>query len=89
MKIFLISDIHFEFHNNVDWLPPLPDVNQFDVLVLAGDIGMGPGWLQACADCVDIFLLNLLCMWLGTMSTTEEMSRDRQSVILVLKIFTI
>jgi Icc-related predicted phosphoesterase len=44
VKIFLISDIHFEFHNNVDWLPPLPDVNQFDVLVLAGDIGHGP-WL--------------------------------------------
>jgi Icc-related predicted phosphoesterase len=44
VKIFLISDIHFEFHNKVDWLPPLPDGNQFDVLVLAGDIGHGP-WL--------------------------------------------
>jgi Icc-related predicted phosphoesterase len=44
VKIFLISDIHFEFHNNVDWLPLLPDGNQFDVLVLAGDIGHGP-WL--------------------------------------------
>ena len=45
MKIFLISDVHFEFHNKVDWLPPLPSVDQFDVLVLAGDIGHGP-WLE-------------------------------------------
>ena len=45
MKIFLISDVHFEFHNKVDWLPPLPSVEQFDVLVLAGDIGHGP-WLE-------------------------------------------
>ena len=44
MKILLISDIHFEFHNNVDWLPPLPDGNKFDFLVLAGNIGHGP-WL--------------------------------------------
>lgn len=45
MKIFLASDIHFEFHNRVDWLPPLPSADQFDVLVLAGDIGHGP-WLS-------------------------------------------
>lgn len=46
MKIFLASDIHFEFHNAVDWLPPLPAADLFDVLVLAGDIGHGP-WLAA------------------------------------------
>lgn len=45
MKIFLISDIHFEFHNKVDWLPPLSSGDQFDVLLLAGDIGHGP-WLE-------------------------------------------
>lgn len=45
MKIFLISDVHFEFHNNIDWLPPLPSGDRFDVLVLAGDIGHGP-WLE-------------------------------------------
>lgn len=45
MKIFLISDVHFEFHNKVDWLPTLPTGDQFDVLVLAGDIGHGP-WLE-------------------------------------------
>ncbi len=45
MKIFLITDVHFEFHNKVDWLPPLPAGDQFDVLVLAGDIGHGP-WLE-------------------------------------------
>ncbi len=46
MKIFLASDIHFEFHNAMDWLPPLPTADVFDVLVLAGDIGHGP-WLEA------------------------------------------
>ena len=44
MRIFLASDIHFEFHNNIDWLPPLPTADMFDVLVLAGDIGHG-SWL--------------------------------------------
>jgi Icc-related predicted phosphoesterase len=39
MKIFLASDLHFEFHNDIDWLPPLPAADAFDVLVLAGDIG--------------------------------------------------
>ena len=45
MKIFLTSDVHFEFHNKIDWLPSLPAGDQFDVLVLAGDIGHGP-WLE-------------------------------------------
>lgn len=39
MRIFAASDLHFEFHNDVDWLPPLPDADAFDVMVLAGDIG--------------------------------------------------
>jgi Icc-related predicted phosphoesterase len=39
MRIFAASDLHFEFHNDIEWLPPLPADNQFDVLVLAGDIG--------------------------------------------------
>jgi predicted phosphohydrolase len=39
MRIFVASDLHFEFHNDIDWLPPLPAVDAFDVLVLAGDIG--------------------------------------------------
>jgi Icc-related predicted phosphoesterase len=39
MRIFTASDLHFEFHNDIDWLPPLPADDQFDVLVLAGDIG--------------------------------------------------
>ncbi len=38
MRIFVISDIHFEFHDEA-WLPLLPDEQDFDVLVLAGDIG--------------------------------------------------
>jgi Icc-related predicted phosphoesterase len=41
MKIFAASDLHFEFHNNIEWLPPLPSADTFDVLVLAGDIGSG------------------------------------------------
>lgn len=45
MRIFLASDIHFEFHSDVAWLPPLPAAELFDVLVLAGDIGHGP-WLS-------------------------------------------
>ncbi len=40
MRIFVISDIHFEFHDEA-WLPILPDEQDFDVLVLAGDIGSG------------------------------------------------
>lgn len=40
MRIFLASDIHFEFHRDEpDWLPPLPEESEIDVLVLAGDIG--------------------------------------------------
>jgi len=40
MRIFLASDVHFEFHQEEnDWLPPLPDESDIDVLVLAGDIG--------------------------------------------------
>jgi Icc-related predicted phosphoesterase len=39
MKIFLASDLHFEFHNDVDWLPPVPESDAFDIIVLAGDIG--------------------------------------------------
>jgi predicted phosphohydrolase len=39
MRIFAASDLHFEFHNDIDWLPPQPADDQFDVLVLAGDIG--------------------------------------------------
>lgn len=39
MRIFAASDLHFEFHNAIDWLPPLPEADMFDVLVLAGDIG--------------------------------------------------
>lgn len=45
MRIFPISDIHFEIHNDIAWLPPLPSADNFDVLVLAGDIGHGP-WLS-------------------------------------------
>ncbi|HQQ63858.1 MAG TPA: metallophosphoesterase, partial [Pseudomonadales bacterium] len=45
MRIFLASDVHFEFYNDVAWLPPLPAADLFDVLILAGDIGHGP-WLS-------------------------------------------
>ncbi|HSC76484.1 MAG TPA: metallophosphoesterase [Pseudomonadales bacterium] len=41
MRIFAASDLHFEFHQNIEWLPPLPDADTFDVLILAGDIGAG------------------------------------------------
>ncbi|HQQ73716.1 MAG TPA: metallophosphoesterase [Pseudomonadales bacterium] len=39
MRIFAASDLHFEFHNAIDWLPPLPEADAFDVMVLAGDVG--------------------------------------------------
>lgn len=42
MKIAVLSDIHSEFyHNDLDWLPPLPA--DIDVLVLAGDLAIGQG----------------------------------------------
>jgi len=41
MRVFAASDLHFEFHNDIEWLPPLPEADAFDVLVLAGDIGAG------------------------------------------------
>jgi Icc-related predicted phosphoesterase len=41
MRIFAASDLHFEFHKDIEWLPPLPEAGAFDVLVLAGDIGAG------------------------------------------------
>lgn len=40
MKVAVLSDIHAEFYKNDDWLPPLP--TEADVLVLAGDIAIGP-----------------------------------------------
>lgn len=39
MKIAVLSDIHSEFYNDSNWLPPLP--KKADVLVLAGDIAIG------------------------------------------------
>lgn len=40
MRIFVASDVHFEFHqDNSSFLPPLPCEEDIDVLVLAGDIG--------------------------------------------------
>lgn len=41
MRVFAASDLHFEFHNDIEWLPPLPEADAFDVMVLAGDIGAG------------------------------------------------
>jgi Icc-related predicted phosphoesterase len=41
MRVFAASDLHFEFHKDIEWLPPLPEAGAFDVLVLAGDIGAG------------------------------------------------
>jgi|GEM_PF-5441020 len=41
MKIFLISDIHFEFQTSKDWQPELPSEENFDALVLEGDNGTG------------------------------------------------
>lgn len=46
MKIALASDLHFEFHSETPtWIPPLP--SHCDVLVLAGDIGVGLGAIDA------------------------------------------
>lgn len=42
MKIFIASDLHFEFHHE-SWLPPLPSKNECDMIVLAGDIAVGNG----------------------------------------------
>lgn len=46
MKISLASDLHFEFHKNEPyWLPEIaPDC---DVIILAGDIGVGNGAIDA------------------------------------------
>lgn len=40
MRIFIASDIHFEFHDR-DWLPELPTRNDCDIIILAGDISSG------------------------------------------------
>ncbi|TNE95043.1 MAG: hypothetical protein EP324_00805 [Gammaproteobacteria bacterium] len=46
IRIAVASDLHFEFHLETTlWLPPLPD--RCDVLVLAGDIGVGLGAIDA------------------------------------------
>lgn len=46
MKIALASDLHFEFHKNqADWLPPIAE--GCDVIILAGDIGVGDATLDA------------------------------------------
>ena len=39
MKLALASDLHSEFYTDENWLPPLPSTA--DILVLAGDIGVG------------------------------------------------
>lgn len=40
MKVFIASDLHFEFHRNEkNWLPELPP--DADLLILAGDIDVG------------------------------------------------
>lgn len=44
IRIAVASDLHFEFHSAL-WLPPLPD--RCDVLVLAGDVGVGLGAVDA------------------------------------------
>jgi hypothetical protein len=41
LRLFVASDMHFEFLRD-QALPPLPDAGDFDVLVLAGDIGELP-----------------------------------------------
>lgn len=46
MRIALASDLHFEFHKSEpDWLPAIAD--DCDVIVLAGDIGVGDGATEA------------------------------------------
>ena len=46
ISIAIASDLHFEFHQgDAAWLPPLPAT--CDVLILAGDIGVGAGALEA------------------------------------------
>lgn len=46
MKIALASDLHFEFHKNEPyWLPEI--ALDCDVIVLAGDIGVGKGAIDA------------------------------------------
>lgn len=46
MKICYASDLHFEFHENEPgWLPSLP--KECDVMILAGDIGIGEGAIDA------------------------------------------
>lgn len=46
LSLAVASDLHFEFHRkDPQWLPPLPTA--CDVLVLAGDIGVGNGATQA------------------------------------------
>ncbi len=46
LSIAVASDLHFEFHRDEPgWMPPLPAA--CDVMVLAGDIGVGQGALDA------------------------------------------
>ena len=50
MKLALASDLHFEFYNDPNWLPPLAGIvtnDTPDILVLAGDIGIGEGVIEA------------------------------------------
>tara|TARA_B110000116_G_C16777109_1_gene556315 strand:- start:460 stop:1281 length:822 start_codon:yes stop_codon:yes gene_type:complete len=50
MKLALASDLHFEFHRDPAWLPRLAGIHSGkapDILVLAGDISIGDGAIEA------------------------------------------
>ena len=46
MKVFLLSDVHFEFYHQ-GWMPELPAPGECDVIILAGDIHVGSGFILA------------------------------------------
>lgn len=50
MKLALASDLHFELYKDNRWLPPISGIeggDAPDILVLAGDIGVEEGAIEA------------------------------------------
>lgn len=76
LTVAVISDLHFEFRKgDSNWMPPLP--TDCDVLVLAGDIGLGQGALDAVFKIADA-LPETYIIWVAGNHEFYRQSIDKQ-----------